>query len=430
MNVYDTSKMKNLLRNAGYESTEEITEADLVILNTCHIREKASEKVYSELGKLKLLKDARKKQDLDMLIVVAGCVAQAEGEVIFQRANYVDAVVGPQSLQTLPSMLEKITNDNSKEINLKFEADQKFDFLEEEKSTQGVSSFLTIQEGCDKFCKFCCVPYTRGAEYSRPVHEIYREAMQLAGSGAKEITLLGQNVSAYKAMATTNQEFELGGLIRLIADIPQVERIRYTTSHPNDMQDKLIEAHRDVKKLMPFLHLPVQSGSNKLLKDMNRKHTREEYFRLIDKFRKARPDIAFSSDFIVGYPGETDQDFADTLDLIRTVNFSQCYSFKYSIRPGTPAATMEDQIPESVKDARIAEIQKVIFEQQEAFNKSFVGKKVKVLLDKDGKRAGQAGGKSEHMQSVYIDNASELKGSIVEVLVTQATTNSLTGIKV
>ncbi len=430
MNVYDSSKMKNLLRAASYEYTEDITEADLVILNTCHIREKASEKVYSELGKIKQLKDERKKQNLDMLIVVAGCVAQAEGEIIFKRANYVDAVVGPQSLQTLPSMLEKITNDNSQEINLKFEADQKFDFLEEEKSTQGVSSFLTIQEGCDKFCKFCCVPYTRGAEYSRPVHEIYREAMQLASAGAKEITLLGQNVSSYKAMATTNQEFELGGLIRLIADIPSIERIRYTTSHPNDMQDALIEAHKDVDKLMPFLHLPVQSGSNKLLKHMNRKHTREEYFKLIDKFRKARPDIAFSSDFIVGYPGETDQDFADTIDLIKTVNFAQCYSFKYSIRPGTPAASMEDQVPEAIKEERIKEIQKVILELQEKYNQSFIGKKVKVLLEKDGKRIDQAGGKSEHMQSVYLDNAKNLKGSIVEVLVNQATGNSLTGIKV
>jgi len=428
MNVYDTSQMKNMLRAKGFVYTEGINEADLIILNTCHIREKASEKIYSELGKIKILKNQRKKNNLDTITVVAGCVAQAEGEEIFRRAPVVDIVVGPQSYQTLPAMLENIINDNQKQqINLEFEVDKKFDFLKEEEYPQGISAFLTIQEGCDKFCKFCCVPYTRGAEYSRPSHEVFRDAMKIAASGTKEITLLGQNVSAYEYTGPENTKVKLGELIRLVASLPQIERIRYTTSHPNDMQDDLIEAHREEKKLMPFLHLPVQSGSDKILKDMNRKHNSKQYLELIDKFRKARPDIAFSSDFIVGYPGETEQDFKDTLSLIKEVGYAQCYSFKYSMRPGTPAAEAKNQIPEEVKTARILEIQELINSEQQKFNNNFIGRTLSVLFDRNGRYEGQVIGKSEYMQSVHIDNGKHLINKIVQVKITKSLQNSLTG---
>lgn len=429
MNIYDTSRMKNMLRSKGFIYTEEIKEADLIILNTCHIREKASEKIYSELGKIKVLKDERKKSNLDLIIVVAGCVAQAEGEEIFKRARYVDIIVGPQSYQTLPEMVENIINDEKakKQINLEFETDKKFDFLEEEEYPQGISAFLTIQEGCDKFCKFCCVPYTRGAEYSRPAHEIFRDAMNIAGNGAKEITLLGQNVSSYMSVGPENKNIFLGQLINLIGSIPSIERIRYTTSHPNDMQDDLIKAHKDEPKLMPFLHLPVQSGSDKILKNMNRRHNVQTYLELIDRFRASRPDIAFSSDFIVGYPGETDKDFQDTIKLVKEVGYAQCYSFKYSIRPGTPAAEAKNQIEENIKSERILELQSVINDEQKKFNDRFIGRSLKILLDRPGKREGQAIGKSEYMQSVHVDNASDLLGQIIEVTITNSLQNSLAG---
>lgn len=430
MNIYDSSKMKNIFRARGFEFTDDIYESDLIILNTCNIREKASEKIYSELGKIKIYKDQRKEQGLDLVIVVAGCVAQAEGEVIFSRAPYVDIVVGPQSYQTLPDLLDELDSNGQRQINLSFVADKKFDYLEEEDFPQGISAFLTIQEGCDKFCKFCCVPYTRGAEYSRAVPEIYREAMNLAKQGTREITLLGQNVNGYRAAGIDNKMVGLGELIRLVATIPQIERIRYTTSHPNDVDEELIRAHAEEMKLMPFLHLPVQSGSDAILKAMNRKHTADKYLKIIDKFRNARSGMAFSSDFIVGYPGETDQDFKDTLRLVKEVEYAQCYSFKYSPRPGTPAASMENQVPEEVKSERLEELQLLLSSQQKKFNDSFVGKRMTILLDKPGRYKGQVIGKSEYMQSVHVDNAIGDIGKFIEVEIVKSLSNSLEGKKI
>ena len=428
MNVYDSLMIKNLLRSRGFVATDEMKEADLIILNTCHIREKAAEKIYSELGRVKLIKDEKKLSGLDLIVAVTGCVAQAEGEEIFKRSHIVDIVVGPQSYQTLPELVDNVMDhDHKKQINLEFEPDKKFDSLPEELSPQGICAFLTIQEGCDKFCKFCCVPYTRGAEYSRPAHEVFRDAMKIASNGAKEITLLGQNVSSYESIAPDDKKIGLGSLIKLIATIPTIERIRYTTSHPKDMQDELIIAHKEEPKLMPFLHLPVQSGSDRILKEMNRKHSAKEYLELIDRFRKARPDIAFSSDFIVGYPGETEQDFKDTIAIVKEVGFAQCYSFKYSMRPGTPAADAKNQISEEIKNERILKLQEVINQEQNKFNHNFIGKTLNILFDRKGKKSGQVIGKSEYMQSVYLDNGLEFINQTAQVKITKILANSLTG---
>lgn len=426
MNVYDSIKMGDLLKPHGFELSLDMQSADLVILNTCHIREKAAEKVYDKLGRLREDKEARAKAGEQMIIAVAGCVAQAEGEEIFARAPYVDIVVGPQSYHNLPTLLEQIKRKEKWAIDLDFPVVNKFDSIKSLADSQGASAFIAIQEGCDKFCHFCVVPYTRGSEYSRTVAEIYREAVALAASGTKEIQLLGQNVSAYHGEGPDGEIWSLGKLIKHLAKIDGIERIRYTTSHPCDMVDEeLFEAHATVDKLMPFLHLPIQSGSNKLLDAMNRKHTREFYLQVIERFRKAKPGISFSSDFIVGYPGETDEDFAETLSIIREVEFAQCYSYKYSPRPGTPASALQNQVPEKVMSARLLELQELIKSYQQKFNKQFLGKTVKVLFDKEGKHPGQLIGRSEHMQAVFAAAPISCLNQIVEVEIHALEPNSL-----
>ena len=421
MNVYDSKKMADVLVPLGYTSIEEPDNADLMILNTCHIREKATEKVFSDLGRLRDIKKEKAGQGQKALIAVAGCVAQAEGDVILQRANYVDMIVGPQAYHKLPEMILK-ANGGERAINTDFPPESKFDHLPGESAPQGPSAFLSVQEGCDKFCTFCVVPYTRGAEYSRPPEQVLAEARRLADSGAKEIMLLGQNVNAYHG-----GNLDLAGLIAAIADINGVERIRYMTSHPRDMNDNLIAAHRDIPQLMPFMHLPVQSGSDRILELMNRKHTAAEYLEIIAKQRAARPDIAFSSDFIVGFPGETDADHQATMELARQVNFASCYSFKYSSRPGTPGAVMGGIVPEDVKDARLQELQALLFAQQKAYNEATVGKVVPVLFDRKGEKPGQLLGKTPHMQSVYVDAPERLFGQTIDIEITRAYQNGITG---
>lgn len=426
MNVYDSIKMQELLAPFGFESTEDLSDADMVILNTCHIREKASEKVYSELGRIKKISDTRENRS-EMIIAVAGCVGQAEGEEIFRRAPYVDIVVGPQSYHTLPDLVAKLARSEKHLIELDFIEEEKFDNLPQDFKAQGSSAFVSIQEGCDKFCTFCVVPYTRGAEFSRNVEEIYRESMAVVGKGAKEVHLLGQNVNAYHGKAAKDEKYNLSDLIRHVAKINGLERIRYTTSHPRDMDDDLIALHGTEKKLMPFLHLPIQSGSNKILKAMNRKHRREEYFTIIDKLRVARPDIVMSSDFIIGFPGETDEDFADTLDLVKKVRYGQCFSFKYSPRPGTPAASMQ-QVPEAAKIERLATLQKELSKQQLELNESSVGKILPVLFEKSGKYDGHIVGKTPYMQSAYVENADKsLIGKIVNVKINKGMAISVSG---
>ncbi len=423
MNAYDSIRIGDLLKPFGYETTEVIEESDMVVLNTCHIREKATEKVYSRLGRIR---DMKRKLGKDLIIVVAGCVGQAEGEEIFKRAPWVNIVVGPQSYHNLPELLAKLARNNKHVWDLNFEEDKKFDVLSETLKPQGVSAFLSIQEGCDKFCKFCCVPYTRGAEFSRPVAQIYREALLIASQGSKEITLLGQNVNAYHGLDHEGNQASLADLIKYVSKIDEIKRIRYTTSHPYDMTDDLIEAHGSIQKLMPFLHLPVQSGSDRILKAMNRKHNVETYFDIIDRLRESRKGIAFSSDFIVGYPGETEQDFQDTMELVRRVNFAQAYSFKYSPRPGTPASSMT-QVPEDIKTDRLQRLQDLINKQQHEFNDSCVGKTFDVLMEKAGKYENQFSGKSEYMQTVNIENAAQYIGEIIKVKITKASANSLQG---
>lgn len=422
MNFYDSERIEDVLKPLGYRVVEEYRNADMVILNTCHIREKAAEKVYSELGRIKKAKDHKK----EMIIAVAGCVGQAEGEEIFKRAPYVNIVVGPQSYQNLPDLISKSMR-KGKALDLDFPVEPKFDLLPE-KSDSKVSAFLSVQEGCDKFCTFCVVPYTRGAEYSRSVPEIYREAIKLVSFGAKDINLLGQNVNAFHGTAEDGQIWSLGKVIRHLEKINGLERIRYTTSHPRDMDDDLIAAHGEVEKLMPFLHLPVQSGSDSVLKQMNRKHSAKDYLHIIEKLRKARDGMEFSSDFIVGFPGETDKDFEDTMNLVREVGYASSFSFKYSPRPGTPAAEREDQVPEEVKSERLTRLQELLFSQQSQFNQKFIGKKIKVLFDEKARIEGRLFGKTEYLQSVHVAKGGNLAGEIAEITITKASQNSLEGV--
>lgn len=434
MNIYDSNRMLDILKPLGYAAIENADDADIVILNTCHIREKAEEKVYSDLGRIKPFKEKKNAEGGQMLIGVAGCTAQAVGDELLKQAPYIDMIFGPQTYHRLPEMIAKLTRLKAKNrkatiLDVEFPTEAKFDLLPNPTPTNmnGSSALVSIQEGCDKFCTFCVVPYTRGAEYSRSVEQILNEIDQFAEMGVKEITLLGQNVNAYHGTDSKGQEWNLGRLIFKIAEKSAIKRIRYMTSHPNDMHKELYEAHQSVEKLMPFLHLPVQSGSDILLKSMNRKHTRDDYFKMIDLLRSLRPDLAVSSDFIVGFPGETDKDFQDTIDLITQVNFAQAYSFKYSIRPGTPAGLMETQIPEELKAERLSYLQSILLKQQMDFNLSFVGKELDVLFERDGKHEGQILGKSPYLQSVFVKGAERLKGHILKTKITQANQNGLAG---
>ncbi len=427
MNVYDSARMADVLAPLGYRPVEAPEGADLVILNTCHIREKAAEKVYSELGRIDRLKRARRAEGAGMLLAVAGCVAQAEGEEILRRAPQVDLVFGPQSYHRLPELVARCTGrgTGARIVDTDFPVESKFDFLPEETADPGPAAFLSVQEGCDKFCSFCVVPYTRGAEYSRPAADVLAEAARLAAAGAREITLLGQNVNAYDGAGPDGDGWGLARLIRGLADIEGLERIRYTTSHPLDMDQALIEVHRSEPKLMPYLHLPVQSGSDRILAAMNRRHRADDYRRIVERLRAARPDIALSSDFIVGFPGERDADFADTLRLATDVGYAQAYSFKYSARPGTPAAALEGQVPEAVKAERLAMLQELLNAQQEAFNRASVGRTMAVLLERRGRRPGQLVGRSPYMQAVHVAAPRDMLGRVVALAVTEAHPNSV-----
>jgi tRNA-2-methylthio-N6-dimethylallyladenosine synthase len=429
MNVYDSARMADVLAPLGYQPVDDPEQADMVIFNTCHIREKATEKVFSDLGRLRPIKEARQQAGGDMMIAVAGCVAQAEGAVITARAPYVDMVFGPQTYHALPEMVAAVEKSTGKTriVNTDFPVESKFDLLPDEAASQGPSAFLAVQEGCDKFCTFCVVPYTRGAEYSRSVSSLLAEARRMVASGSREINLLGQNVNAFHGEGPDGEIWGLGRLIRALAEIPGLDRLRYMTSHPRDMQDDLIEAHRDVPALMPFLHLPIQSGSDRILAAMNRKHTADDYRRLIDRLRTVRADLVMSGDFIVGFPGETDRDFDDTLNIIRDIGYGQAYSFKYSIRPGTPAAKLPGQVPEDVKIARLEILQTLLFEQQLALNKQSLGTTVPVLFDRRGRQSGQLLGKTPFMQSVHINAPDRLFGQIVDVHIDTAKINSLSG---
>lgn len=429
MNVYDSARMADILSPLGYSLTDQPKNADMAILNTCHIREKASEKTFSELGRLRNMRNAKKEQGKgDMMIAVAGCVAQAEGAEIMKRAPYVNMVFGPQSYHKLPEMLADAARGAGQILDTNFPVEPKFDFLPENAIDTRLSAFLTVQEGCDKFCAFCVVPYTRGAEFSRPTIDIVSEAKRMLAGGTKEITLLGQNVNAYHGLSKSGKSASFAYLINELAQLEGLERLRYTTSHPLEMTEELCRAHRDVDILMPYLHLPVQAGSDKILAAMNRRHTGAEYRNIIDKLRGYRPDLALSGDFIVGFPGETDQDFEDTMQLIRDVKYAQAYSFKYSPRPGTPAAALEDQmIPEDVKSQRLAALQTLVNEQQLSFNQSFEGKEIPVLLEREGKKEGQLIGRSPYMQSVYVQSPPHRIGRIAKVTIEEGNANSLRG---
>lgn len=429
MNVYDSNRMADILSPFGYKTVDSPVDADMVILNTCHIREKATDKVFSELGRLKEHKEDKEKDGGRMLMAVAGCVAQAEGEFIMERAPYVDMVFGPQTYHELPEMIAKTLGafGDNRLVNTEFPAVSKFDFLPEEHINQGASAFLSIQEGCDKFCTFCVVPYTRGAEYSRTAEGLVDEAKRLVDGGALEITLLGQNVNAFHGEAKDGSIWGLAKLIKELAKINGLERIRYTTSHPRDMDEELIEVHGTEKKLMPFLHLPVQSGSDKILKAMNRKHGRDLYFKVIEDLRKARPDLAFSSDFIVGFPGESDQDFEDTMDMVRQVNYASCYSFIFSARPGTPAANMQNLVRPDVASERLARLQALLNEQQLEFNKKCEGLTMPILMERKGKKDGQLIGKSPYFQSVHVLANERLIGKVVDIKIKNGYDKSLSG---
>lgn len=427
MNVYDSQRMVDLLTPEGYAETTQIENADLVILNTCHIRERAAEKVFSELGKLRALKTERAAVGGKMKIVVAGCVAQAEGEEILRRQKAVDIVVGPQSYHRLPQLLRRAETRQGV-VDTSFPPETKFDFLvppsQGRVRARGVSAFVTVQEGCDKFCTFCVVPYTRGAENSRPIAEILKEVEALAAAGVREVSLIGQNVNAYRDPGEARAS--LARLCALVAKTG-IARVRYTTSHPADMSEDLIEAHRDQPSLMPFLHLPVQSGSDRILAAMNRKHTSDDYIELAAAIRRARPDIALSSDFIVGFPGETEEDFAATLDLVERVGFASAFSFKYSPRPGTPGADLPAQVPDEVKSARLALLQEVLERQTQAFNQAAIGRTIDVLFEKRGRHPGQIAGKSPYLQAVQVEGEAAMIGQILPVEITGLGAHSLFG---
>jgi len=433
MNVYDSERMAGLLQPLGYKAVDVPDDADLVILNTCHIREKAAEKVYSELGRLKAHKQAVEAQGREMTIAVAGCVAQAEGGEITDRAPQVDLVFGPQAYHKLPEMIARAARDKGEVLETGFEVEDKFDTLAVGRKAEGYSAFVTIQEGCDKFCTFCVVPYTRGAEVSRNVDAITAEVRALAAQGLREVTLLGQNVNAWHSAPPAGDDhmgkgtWGLGELCRHLAKIDGIERIRFTTSHPRDMDDGLIAALGEEEKLMPYLHLPVQAGADKVLKAMNRGHTGEHYIRLIERIRKARPDIALSGDFIVGFPGEGEKEFQATLDLVEEVKYGSAFSFKYSRRPGTPGSGMAKQVAEDVKTERLARLQRVLEDQKNDFNRAQIGRRLAVLLEKKGRNEGQLVGRSPYLQSVHVVAPDHLVGQIVELDITGIKANSLTG---
>ncbi|MBX3519874.1 MAG: tRNA (N6-isopentenyl adenosine(37)-C2)-methylthiotransferase MiaB [Xanthobacteraceae bacterium] len=430
MNVYDARRMADMLARDGYAETASAEEADLIILNTCHIREKAVEKVYSELGRLREMRAGAEAMGRSQTIAVAGCVAQAEGKEIIRRAPSVRLVIGPQNIHRISELVAR-ANKGEAVVDTEFAVEDKFEQLAAPKPeatrARGISAFVTVQEGCDKFCTFCVVPYTRGNEASRSVERILNETQTLLSQGVKEITLIGQNVNAYHGIGPDGRDWTLSKLIARLAEMPEIRRIRYTTSHPRDMDDELIEAHRDIEKLMPFLHLPVQSGSDRILDEMNRKHTRADYLKIIERVRKARPDMAFSSDFIVGFPGETDEDFEDTLSLAREVGYAQCFTFKYSPRPGTPAADVAAQIPEDVKNERLYRLQELIEAQQHAFNLSCVGTEIDVLFEKPGRHEGQIVGRSPYLQPVPVIAPASIIGTVARVRVKELRTYSLIG---
>jgi len=425
MNVYDSQRMGDLLAPLGYEAAGEPEDADLIILNTCHIREKAAEKVYSELGKLRRLKEERRGNGMAPVIAVAGCVAQAEGEEIVRRQKAVDLVFGPQTYHRLPELLKAHAVSGKPVVETEFPAEDKFDHLAKAVAKRGVTAFLTVQEGCDKFCTFCVVPYTRGAEFSRPVAQIEAEARALVEAGVREVTLLGQNVNAYHGAGLDGETWSLARLITHLSRIDGMERLRFTTSHPRDMSDDLIAAHAENSKLMPYLHLPIQAGSDRVLTDMNRGHSAQDYLKLIARIREARPDIALSGDFIVGFPGESEADFEATLAIVREARYASAFSFKYSPRPGTPAAEMADQVPDEIKSDRLARLQALLGTQQQAFNQACLGREMPILLEKSGRHPGQLVGRSPYLQSVYIDAGTHAIGDMVNVTIDAVGSNSL-----
>ena len=428
MNVYDSERMAEALAPMGYAQSESMDDADLVILNTCHIREKAAEKVYSELGRVRAVRERRRESGAgETMIAVAGCVAQAEGQEIIRRAPAVDIVVGAQSYHRLPELLGR-AGRGEKVVETEFPEDDKFADLPARAATRRPSAFLTVQEGCDKFCTFCVVPYTRGVEFSRPVSEVLAEARRLAGFGVRELTLLGQNVNAYHGEGPDGAEWSLARLMHALAEVPGVERLRYTTSHPLDMSDDLYAAHRDLPQLMPYLHLPFQAGSDHILHRMNRRHTADDYRRAIDRLRTARPDIALSTDIIVGFPGESDSDFEATMALAREIGFAGAFSFKYSSRPGTPASEMDEQVPEDVKLERLHRLQALLSEQQRAFNESLVGRTLQVLFEASGRNPGQLTGRSPYLQPVHVEATNDALGQILDVHITEAGGTSLKGV--
>ncbi len=437
MNVYDTERMVDVMAPEGYQVTDKPDDADLVVLNTCHIREKAAEKVYSDIGRIRQMKEKHNREGRDMVLAVGGCVAQAEGGEIMKRAPAVDMVFGPQTYHRLPDMVNraitaKAAGRKPRILDTDLSVDEKFDSLSRKQVERKSSAFLTVQEGCDKFCTYCVVPYTRGAEFSRSVEDVMNDARRLAEAGVVEVTLLGQNVNAYHGLTVSGEEWSLARLIRELAKDPGFRRIRYTTSHPADMSEDLIRVHAEVEECMPYLHLPVQAGSDRILKAMNRHHTAESYRRIIEELRRARPDIALSGDFIVGFPGETDAEFGETMHLVRDIGYAQAYSFKYSARPGTPAAVMDDQVPEDVKAARLAELQAELSRQQVAFNENTVGRVMPVLLERRGKETGQLVGRSPYMQAVHVtlpnkEDVAALFGQIVDVKILAAGPHSLKG---
>jgi tRNA-2-methylthio-N6-dimethylallyladenosine synthase len=427
MNVYDSARMADVLAPLGYAATDTAEDADMILLNTCHIREKAAEKLFSDLGRLKPLKARKAKSGGRLVLAVAGCVAQAEGAELLARAPYVDLVLGPQTYHRLPEMIARLSRGEGPVLDTDFPPEPKFDHLPESASPPAVSAFLSVQEGCDKFCTFCVVPYTRGAEFSRPPASVIAEAERLVAAGAREITLLGQNVNAYHGIGGDGNVWGLGRLIRALTALPGLRRLRYTTSHPRDMADELIAAHRDVETLMPFLHLPVQSGSDRVLEAMNRGHKVDDYRRIVDRLRAARPDIALSSDFITGFPGESDADFAATLALVREVGFAQAYSFKYSRRPGTPGAAMQGQVAEAVKADRLRMLQDLLEQQQRHFNETCAGRVLPVLFEKPGRHPGQLLGRTPYLQWVHAPAPPRCQGMVMPVRIIGIGPNSLAG---